>query len=192
MNELIERRIKETIEVKQAILDDAGLLQIINIAAECMINILKNGGKLIVCGNGGSASDAMHFVGELVGRFQRERSAWPALALNSNPVVMSSIANDYDYSEIFSRQVYAFAHENDLLLGISTSGNSENVLKAIEAAKYKGIHTIGLLGCGGGRIADVADLSMVVPSGVTARVQESHIVIIHILCELIENALFST
>lgn len=189
MKELIVKRIKETIEVKQAILKDPALLQNISIAAERMIDVLENGGKLVLCGNGGSASDAMHFAGELVGRFQKERTSWPALVLNSDPVAMSSIANDYDYSEVFSRQVDAFAHDRDILMGISTSGNSENVLKAIKAARSKGAYTVGLLGHGGGKIVKEADLSMVVPSDVTARVQESHIVIIHILCELIEEAL---
>lgn len=189
MNKLIAKRIKETIEVKQAILEDPALLQNISIAAERMIDVLKDGGKLVLCGNGGSASDAMHFAGELVGRFQKERTSWPALVLNSDPVAMSSIANDYDYSEVFSRQVDAFAHDKDILMGISTSGNSDNVLKAIKAARSKGAYTVGLLGHGGGKIAKEADLSIVVPSDVTARVQESHIVIIHILCELIEEAL---
>lgn len=189
MKELIVKRIKETIEVKQAILEDPALLQNILTAAERMIDVLKGGGKLVLCGNGGSASDAMHFAGELVGRFQKERTSWPALVLNSDPVAMSSIANDYDYSEVFSRQVDAFAHDKDILMGISTSGNSENVLKAIKVARSKGAYTVGLLGHGGGRIAKEADLSIVVPSDVTARVQESHIVIIHILCELIEEAL---
>lgn len=189
MKEQIVKRIKETIEVKQAILEDPALLQNISIAAGRMIDVLENGGKLVLCGNGGSASDAMHFAGELVGRFQKERTSWPALVLNSDPVAMSSIANDYDYSEVFSRQVDAFAHDKDILMGISTSGNSENVLKAIKVARSKGAYTVGLLGHGGGRIAKEADLSIVVPSDVTARVQESHIVIIHILCELIEEAL---
>ena len=189
MNNLITKRIKETIEVKQAILEDSALLQSISAAAKRMIDALKGGGKLVLCGNGGSASDAMHFAGELVGRFQKERTSWPALVLNSDPVAMSSIANDYDYSEVFSRQVDAFAHDKDILMGISTSGNSENVLKAIKAARSKGAYTVGLLGHGGGKIAKEADLSIVVPSDVTARVQESHIVIIHILCELIEEAL---
>ena len=189
MNELIAKRIKETIEVKQAILEDESLLQSISTSAEHMIDVLSNGGKLVLCGNGGSASDAMHFAGELVGRFQKERTSWPALVLNSDPVAMSSIANDYDYSEVFARQVDAFAHDKDILMGISTSGNSENVLKAIIAARSKGAYTIGLLGHGGGSIVNEADLSIVVPSDVTARIQESHIVIIHILCELIEEAL---
>lgn len=189
MNELIAKRIKETIEVKQSILEDPTLLQNISKASEHIIDVLNGGGKLVLCGNGGSASDAMHFAGELLGRFQKERTSWPALVLNSDPVAMSSIANDYDYSEVFSRQVDAFAHDKDILMGISTSGNSENVLKAIKAARSKGAYTVGLLGHGGGKIAKEADLSIVVPSDVTARVQESHIVIIHIFCELIEEAL---
>lgn len=189
--ELIKDRLKETIEIKQNILNDEGLRKDILSAAERMISVLKAGGKIVLCGNGGSASDAMHFAGELVGRFQKERASLPALVLNSDPVAMSSIANDFDYDEVFSRQIDAFVHKEDMLVGISTSGNSENVLRAVKAAGEKGAVTIGLLGNSGGRIGKETDLSVIVPSDIAARVQESHIVILHIFCELIEDALFS-
>ena len=188
--ELIKDRLKETIEIKQNILNDEGLRKDILSAAERMISVLKAGGKIVLCGNGGSASDAMHFAGELVGRFQKERASLPALVLNSDPVAMSSIANDFDYDEVFSRQIDAFVHKEDMLVGISTSGNSENVLRAVKAAGEKGAVTIGLLGNYGGRIGKETDLSVTVPSDIAARVQESHIVILHIFCELIEDALF--
>ena len=188
--ELIKDRLKETIEIKQNILNDDGLRKDILSAAERMISVLKAGGKIVLCGNGGSASDAMHFAGELVGRFQKERASLPALVLNSDPVAMSSIANDFDYDEVFSRQIDAFVHKEDMLVGISTSGNSENVLRAVKAAGEKGAVTIGLLGNSGGRIGKETDLSVIVPSDIAARVQESHIVILHIFCELIEDALF--
>ena len=188
--ELIKDRLKETIEIKQNILNDDGLRKDILSAAERMISVLKAGGKIVLCGNGGSASDAMHFAGELVGRFQKERASLPALVLNSDPVAMSSIANDFDYDEVFSRQIDAFVHKEDMLVGISTSGNSENVLRAVKAAGEKGAVTIGLLGNSGGRIGKETDLSVIVPSDIAARVQESHIVILHIFCELIENELF--
>ena len=188
--ELIKDRLKETIEIKQNILNDDGLRKDILSAAERMISVLKAGGKIVLCGNGGSASDAMHFAGELVGRFQKERASLPALVLNSDPVAMSSIANDFDYDEVFSRQIDAFVHKEDMLVGISTSGNSENVLRAVKAAGEKGAVTIGLLGNSGGRIGKETDLSVIVPSDIAARVQERHIVILHIFCELIENELF--
>lgn len=189
MENTIKTTIEESVRVKQAILEDPYIIDRISYAAKKMISSLSNGGKIILCGNGGSASDALHFAGEIVGRFQKERGAWPAIVLNSNPVVVSAIANDYTYADVFSRQVQAFADEKDVLVGISTSGNSENVAKAIEAAKGMGALSIALLGCGGGKIKGMADLALVVPSDVTARVQESHILIIHILCELIEEAL---
>ena len=189
-NELIRQRIQDTIRIKQKILADEELLGNILLASEHMTEILKKRGKLVLCGNGGSASDAMHFAGELVGRFQKDRVSLPALVLNSDPVAMSSIANDYDFADVFARQIDAFVRSDDMLIGISTSGNSENVLRAVKTAKEKGASTIGLLGNGGGRIGSETDLSIVVPSFVAARVQESHIVILHILCELIEDALF--
>lgn len=191
MRELIKARIQESIDTKQRLLSDENALGKISEAAGVMTECIQHGGKLILCGNGGSASDAMHFAGELVGRFQRERESWPAIVLNSDPVAMSSIANDYDYNEVFSRQVNAFVHDTDIFMGISTSGNSENVLRAIHEAKEKGAFTVGLLGHGGGKIMQAVDLPIVVPSDITARVQECHIVIIHILCEMIEEALYN-
>lgn len=188
--QVIKDRIEQSIEVKKRILEDNEIVRHISIVAEKMIQSIDDGGKIILCGNGGSASDAMHFAGELVGRFQRERESWPAIVLNSDPVAMSSIANDYDYNEVFSRQMAAFAHREDIFMGISTSGNSENVIRAVAAAKERSTYTVGLLGRGGGRLASLVDLPIIVPSDVTARVQESHIVIIHILCELIEEALY--
>lgn len=190
MIQIIKDRLEESIEVKQRLLKDDEIINCISTAADRMIKSIEKGGKIILCGNGGSASDAMHFAGELVGRFQRERRSWPAIVLNSDPVAMSSIANDYDYNEVFSRQMAAFAHEDDIFMGISTSGNSENVVRAVEEAKERKTYTVGLLGHGGGRLASLVDLPIIVPSDVTARIQESHIVIIHILCELIEEVLY--
>lgn len=190
--DIIRERIKESIAVKAAILENTLLIDCINGAANKTIASLRDGGKLVLCGNGGSASDAMHFAGEIVGRFQKERQAWPAIVLNSDPVSLTSISNDYNYNDVFSRQSDALATEKDIFWGISTSGNSENVYRAIKRVRERGIYTIGLLGHGGGKIANTADLSIIVPSDVTARVQESHIVIIHIICELIEEALGNT
>ena len=141
------------------------------------------------CGNGGSASDALHFAGEIIGRFQREREAWPAIVLNADVATMTAIANDYGYEEIFSRQAEGHCKPGDVFIGISTSGNSKNVIKAIRAAKKKGCKTAGLLGKEGGMIKDIVDYSIIIPCNVTARIQECHILLIHIICEIVERYL---
>ena len=187
--DVIQQRIKESIEVKNAIKEDWILVDRIRQASDRVIKSLLDGGKLILCGNGGSASDAMHFAGELVGRFQKERRSLPAIVLNSEPISLTAISNDYDYDEVIARQSDAFVQDKDIFFGISTSGNSENILRAMKKVKERGIYTIGLLGNDGGKIGDVADLSIIVPSSSTARIQESHIMIIHIICELIEEAI---
>ena len=145
----------------------------------------------MLCGNGGSASDALHFAGEIVGRFQKERNAWPAVVLNSDVATMTAIANDYSYDEIFSRQAEAHVTGRDIFIGISTSGNSKNVLNALKVSRSKGAKTAALLGKDGGKIASEVDYALIVPCNTTARVQESHICLIHILCEICENELAS-
>lgn len=149
------------------------------------------GGKLLVMGNGGSAADAQHFVAEIVGRFRMERKALPAIALSTDTSILTAIGNDYGFDRVFRRQVEALAVPGDLVVGISTSGNSPNVLQALELAREKGCRTAGLLGRDGGTIKAVCDLALVVPSSDTPRVQEGHITIIHIVCDLLEKALFS-
>ncbi|MBE5865460.1 MAG: D-sedoheptulose 7-phosphate isomerase [Lachnospiraceae bacterium] len=186
MSSLIRQRLQESIKAKEALLADEALIQRISEVAEVMAESLKRGGKLLLCGNGGSASDALHFAGEIVGRFQMERSSWPAVVLNADVASMTAVANDYGYDEVFARQVQAFMKPEDVLVGISTSGNSRNVLRAIEATRTTGGCTVALLGKDGGAIKDMVDYSIVVPNECTARVQECHITIIHILCELIE------
>jgi D-sedoheptulose 7-phosphate isomerase len=141
------------------------------------------------CNNGGSASDALHFAGEIIGRFGKERKAWPAITLNADVASITAIANDYSYDSIFSRQVEGLLNPKDILIGISTSGNSENVFLAIQKAIEIGAKTICLTGKQGGKIAPIVNFPIVVPSDVTARIQECHICLIHILCELIENRL---
>lgn len=180
---------EDSINVKQALIKDPKIIETIGMVASKEIECINGGGKLIICGNGGSASDALHFAGEIVGRFEKERNAWPAVVLNSDVATMTAISNDYGYDDVFSRQVEAWAKKSDVFIGISTSGNSKNVLKAMKKAKELGAVTVGLLGKDGGQIKDIADHSIVVPSDVTARIQESHIMIIHIMCELIENGL---
>ncbi|MBQ3395652.1 MAG: SIS domain-containing protein [Synergistaceae bacterium] len=191
MYELVKERIQESIRVKQGLLENEELLERVSCLADEIVSCIRNGGKLILCGNGGSASDALHFAGEIVGRFQRERNAWPAVVLNADVATMTAIANDYSYDEVFSRQAEAHVTDKDILIGISTSGNSKNVMNAIEAAKRKGAKTAALLGKDGGKIAPEVDYALVVPCNVTARVQESHICLIHILCEISESILAS-
>lgn len=187
--ELIIQRFQDSIAVKEKNISDEALLNEVNAIAEEMIDVIKNGNKVVICGNGGSASDALHFAGEIVGRFQKERSAWSAVVLNADVATMTAIANDYSYDDVFARQAEGHVREGDLFIGISTSGNSENVLRAARVAKEKGAKTAAFLGKDGGKIKDVVDHPVVVQCNTTARVQESHICIIHIICEIVENAL---
>jgi D-sedoheptulose 7-phosphate isomerase len=152
---------------------------------------LNRGNKLLVMGNGGSAADSQHFVAEIVGRFKMERRALPAIALSTDTSILTAIGNDYGFDSVFSRQVEALAASGDIVVGISTSGNSPNVLKALNTAKTRGCRTIGLLGKDGGNIRAACDLALVVASTDTPRIQEGHITIIHIVCDLVEKALFS-
>lgn len=183
---LIIQRFKDTISVKEDIINNNILIDTINKFAKKAADTIKNGNKLIVCGNGGSASDALHFAGEIVGRFIKERQAWPAIVLNADVATMTAIANDYGYEEVFARQAEGFTQKGDLFIGISTSGNSENIRRAIKIAKQKGAITVALLGKDGGKIKDIVDYPIIVKCKSTARVQESHICIIHIICELVE------
>lgn len=158
-------------------------------AAGTLISALRAGRKILICGNGGSASDAQHFAAEFVGRFTRERSAWPALALNTDTSLLTAVANDYGYDNVFSRQVEALGKPDDVLIGISTSGNSENVIRAMHQASTLGMQTIALTGGGGGTLAGAADVAVKVPSHVTARIQEAHIFILHFWADTAEAAL---
>lgn len=189
MNKLICERIEDSIRLKQSLLEDSRLLETVSELADEIAKCLKNGGKLVLCGNGGSASDALHFAGEIVGRFQRERNPWPAVVLNADAATMTAIANDYGYDEIFARQAWGHVKTGDVFVGISTSGNSENVLRAAKAAEEMGAVTAALLGRDGGKIGKLAKYPIIVRGDVTARVQECHITLIHILCELVEDKL---
>ncbi|MFH1027250.1 MAG: D-sedoheptulose 7-phosphate isomerase [Pseudomonadota bacterium] len=155
-----------------------------------LANRFKDGSKLLVMGNGGSAADAQHFAAEIVGRFKLERAALPAIALSTDTSILTAIGNDYGFDCIFSRQVEALATAGDVVVGISTSGRSPNVLKALQLARERGCRTIGLLGRDGGSIKELCDLALIVPSSDTPRIQEGHITIIHIICDLVEKALF--
>ncbi len=158
--------------------------------AQLMIDSLKAGGKLLICGNGGSAADAQHFAAEMIGRLRYDRDPIAAVALTTDSSNLTAIGNDYLFEDVFWRQVQALGSENDVLIGISTSGNSMNVIKAVETARQKNIKTIALLGRDGGKLVDRVDAALVVPAQTSMRIQEVHITVIHTWCELIEDALF--
>jgi D-sedoheptulose 7-phosphate isomerase len=158
-------------------------------AAELIRQALRDGHKLLLFGNGGSATDASHIAAEFVGRYHRDRQPFPAIALGADPAALTCIANDYGYEELFARQVRAHGRKGDIVIAISTSGNSPNVLKGIEAARALGLATIGWTGGTGGKLAGLVDHCFLVPSSVTARIQESHITLGHVLCELVEEGL---
>lgn len=156
-----------------------------------LVETFTRGGKLLVMGNGGSAADAQHFVAEIVGRFKMERRALPAIALSTDTSILTAIGNDYGFDRVFSRQIEALAAPGDLVVGISTSGNSVNVLQGLVLAREKGCRTVGLLGSDGGTIKAACDLAIIVPTNDTPRIQEGHITIIHIVCDLLEKKMFA-
>jgi phosphoheptose isomerase len=169
------------------------LAETISKAADIMVESLKNDHKVLSCGNGGSACDALHFAAEMLNRFQKERPSLPAIALNADIATLSSIANDYSYDDVFAKQITALGQTKDILLAISTSGNSKNVIRAIDAAHKKNLDVIALTGCDGGEIAtilDKKDIEIRVAASSTPRIQETHLLIIHCLCDLIEHQLF--
>ncbi len=159
---------------------------------ELLVKRLQEGRKILACGNGGSAADAQHFAAEVVGRFQEERRAWPAIALTTDTSVLTAVGNDYGFDRVFARQVEALGEERDVLVGLSTSGNSTNVMEAVRAAKGKGMTTFGILGGSGGRLKDAVDHALLIPEPVTARVQEGHLFLIHYLAEHIETRMGAT
>ncbi len=191
MQNRIQQMFKASIETKQKALDV--LPEPIEQASILMVNSLLNEGKILACGNGGSAGDSQHFSSELLNRFERERPSLPAIALTTDSSTITSIANDYSYEEIFSKQIRALGRDGDVLLAISTSGNSANVIQAIHAAHDRNMQVVALTGRDGGNIAPLLlpdDVEIRVPSNVTARVQEVHLLAIHCLCDLIDNQLF--
>ncbi len=189
MKKIIKQSIQDSIQTKEKLLS-GDLVDQIEKAAHLLVKTYKNKGKLLICGNGGSAADAQHIAAELIGRFEKERPSLPAIALTTNTSNLTCIANDYDFDSIFSRQVEGHCQPQDILIGISTSGNSANVLRAIEKAKEVGATTIGMTGESGGKMKGKVDLLLNVPSEHTPRIQESHILIGHILCDLLERELF--
>ena len=187
MRERIQDILLESIQIKEEILrSQVGQIKEI---ADLMIECLKKNGKVIIFGNGGSASDAQHIAAEFVGRFKRDRTALAAIALTTNTSILTSLANDYGFEIIFAKQIEGLGQKNDIALGISTSGKAKNVALGIKQAKKMGIKTVALTGGDGGELAKLADTALLVPSSVTARIQEAHITIGHIICELVETTL---
>ncbi|HAR90679.1 MAG TPA: phosphoheptose isomerase [Gammaproteobacteria bacterium] len=181
----------ESIETKQKAAGD--LVAVIQMAGEVMVGSLLNDGKILSCGNGGSAGDAQHFSAELLNRFEKERPGLPAIAITTDSSTLTAIANDYSYNEIFSKQVSALGQSNDVLLAISTSGNSANVMEAMKAAHERDMKIVALTGRDGGAMADLLsaeDIEIRVPADRTARIQEVHLVVIHCLCDYIDTKLF--
>ena len=190
MKKNIEHIISESIAVKSSILDDETLLNTIESIVHVITNSFQSGFKVQFCGNGGSAADAQHLAAEFSGRFYKNRKALPSDALHCNSSYLTAVANDYSYDEIYARLVEGTMVKGDVLIGITTSGNSENIVKAFEVAKAKEIITIGFTGSTGGKLKALSDYLINIPSNITPRIQESHILIGHVICELVEEAIF--
>jgi D-sedoheptulose 7-phosphate isomerase len=189
MKEQIKRKLAEHATVIERIGDE----DIVKIekAAQMIVDCYKKGGKVVLFGNGGSAADAQHIAAELVGKYKLERKALPAIALNINTSIITAIGNDYGFEKVFSRQVEALVNENDVVIALSTSGNSENVIAGVLRAKDRGAKVVALTGSSGGRLKESADILLNVPSDDTPRIQEAHITIGHIICGLVENSFFA-
>jgi D-sedoheptulose 7-phosphate isomerase len=190
MEDYIRLQLRSHGKVMEAI--EGEMTATIAAAAELICEALKNGKKLLVMGNGGSAADAQHMAAEIIGRFKMERRGLPAIALTTDSSILTAIANDYGFEMVFRRQVEALATEGDVVMGITTSGSSPNVLSALILAGEMGCRTIGLLGRGGGTIRDCVEIDLTVPAADTPRIQEGHITIIHIICDLVEKRLFGS
>lgn len=191
MKTTIKNIIDESIQVKQALLVDEYLITTINNIVNITISAFKNGQRVHFCGNGGSAADAQHLAAEFSGRFYKNRRALPSEALHCNTSYLTAVANDYSYDEIYSRLVDGIMEKGDVLIGLSTSGNSKNIVKAFETAREKEIITVGFTGMNGGDMKALSDYLINIPSVVTPRIQESHILVGHIICELVEAAVFA-
>ncbi|MDZ7724740.1 MAG: D-sedoheptulose 7-phosphate isomerase [candidate division KSB1 bacterium] len=186
--ELVQNHLQKGADLRKTVSEQLSesILQAALVLSDCV----ENGGKLLICGNGGSAADAQHFAAEFVGRLQRNRPALPAVALSTDTSILTAVANDFSIEHVFKRQVEALGQSNDALVSISTSGNSKNVSRAVHAAKAKKMHTVALLGKSGGELLQLNDYSIVVPSDSSQLIQEIHISIIHMWCELIENIIY--
>ncbi|WP_310438981.1 D-sedoheptulose 7-phosphate isomerase [Sulfuricurvum sp.] len=190
MKNYIIKQIADSAATKQAILENDDLLDTIVTVAQACVEVYRKGKKTILAGNGGSAADAQHIAAELVGRYGFDRPSIPSLALTTDTSNLTAIGNDYGYDKVFSRQLEGMAQEGDLFIGISTSGNSQNIITAFESARDRGVTTVALVGRDGGKMAAMADFAIIIPSNATPRIQESHILVGHILCDIIEKELF--
>ncbi|MBK9579566.1 MAG: D-sedoheptulose 7-phosphate isomerase [Fibrobacterota bacterium] len=191
MKDVITKQIRESIEVKQRLLEDVSIQDRIHQAAEAMISAYRAGKKTLLAGNGGSAADAQHIAGEFVSRFYFDRPGLPSIALTTDTSILTAIGNDYGYEKVFARQVQAQGAHGDVFVGISTSGNSPNIIQALHTCTEKGILKIGFTGAGGGKMSGLCDICIEIPSRETPRIQEAHILVGHILCCLVEEAIFS-
>ncbi len=190
MRDKIKNIISESVEVKNKLLETDSILQSVESIASLMVEALKNGNRIYFCGNGGSAADAQHLAAEFSGRFYIDRDALPAEALHCNTSYITAVGNDYGYDLVYARLIKGIGNKGDFLVGISTSGNSTNIVKAFEVAREKGIVTVGLTGQAGGKMKQLSDYLLNVPSSNTPRIQESHIMLGHIICQLVEEQYF--
>ena len=192
MQDKIKSIINSSISVKQTVLSEGVLLPVVESIANEMVKCLKNGNRIYFCGNGGSAADAQHLAAEFSGRFYTDRKALPAEALHCNTSYLTAVANDYSYEVVYSRLIDGIANEGDIVVGLSTSGNSGNIVKAFEVARGKGVITVGLTGKDGGKMKPLSDFLLNVPSTDTPRIQESHITLGHIICQMVEELYFES
>ncbi|MFZ5907113.1 MAG: D-sedoheptulose-7-phosphate isomerase [Nitrospirota bacterium] len=189
MRDKIKKAFEESIRIKEKFLDGKNIEKILEVA-KAIANAFNDGKKVILFGNGGSSTDASHIAAEFINRFRRERPSLPAIALNTDMAVITSIANDYDFSEIFAKQLKSLSEEGDIVIALSTSGNSPNILKAMDVAKKKKLTTVALTGAKGEKFASRATYAFVVPSDSTPRIQETHITLGHVLCQMVDEILF--
>lgn len=192
MTDQIKNIIQESIDVKSLVLNNEALIETVESSVSLILKAFRNGNKVLFCGNGGSAADAQHLAAEFSGRFYTDREALPAEALHVNTSYLTAVANDYSYDVVYSRLIQGIGNKGDVLVGLSTSGNSTNIIKAFETARSKGMATIGLTGSTGGKMKECSDLLLNVPSNDTPRIQESHILLGHIICQLVEEQYFQT
>ena len=192
MSEKIRNIISESIKVKEKVLNDDGMITSVEKIVDLIVQALKNGNRIYFCGNGGSAADAQHLAAEFSGRFYTDRDALPAEALHCNTSYLTAVANDYSYDVVYSRLIKGIGTKGDVLVGLSTSGNSANIVKAFDTAREKKIVTVGFTGEGGGKMKSNSDILLAVPSKDTPRIQESHIMLGHIICQLVEEKYFSS
>ncbi len=192
MNEQIKHIISQSIAVKQQLLSDETMIEKLDAISNIIVAAFRNGKKVLFCGNGGSAADAQHLAAEFSGRFYLDRDALPAEALHVNTSYLTAIANDYSFEVAYARLVKGIGHDGDVLVGLSTSGNSPNIIEAFKAAREKGMITVGFTGESGGKLKELSDHLFNVPSTDTPRIQESHIMLGHIICQLVEERYFSS